>query len=77
MADKNTWVSGVVPLPENPELANLEDRETALQSELDRLEKMDGTKISREPGYDFNTVKNRTKTQLAEIRKAIQEAKKK
>lgn len=76
MADAPKPSQGFVPIPENPELANLEEREASLQAELDRLEKMDATKISREPGYDFGAVKNRVKTGLAETRKAIQETRK-
>lgn len=65
--------TGTIPLPENPALANLRDRETALKTELDRLEKMDANKM-QQGGHDFMEVKRRTQIQLVEIRKAIQEA---
>lgn len=64
---------GTVALPENPELQNLRDRETALKAELERLEKMDLNKVSAD--FDVAAVKRRAQIHLAEIRKAIEEIK--
>lgn len=64
---------GTVALPDNPELANLQERRKAVAAELARLENLDANKHSG-PGHDINEVKLREKRALAELDKAIAEA---
>lgn len=70
MADAKT--TGVIPLPASPEIANLQDRKTALTSEIAKLEKMDPNKQG--DGHDLLEVIRRTKKHLVEINAALQEA---
>jgi hypothetical protein len=72
MADGKTVPGGTANLPDNPELANLKEREATIVTEIERLEKMDANKMSHS-GHDFNEVKNREIKHLAEIRAAIAE----
>lgn len=71
MADQTP--GGTIPLPENPELANLKERETSLVTEIARLKKMNPGK-AQAGGHDLSAVIQRTETNLVEVRKGIQEA---
>lgn len=72
MADSQIPAVGTVALPENPELANLMEREKSLVDEIVRLDKMDANKISRAPGgHDLMEVKRLANIHLTEVRKAI------
>lgn len=72
MADAPKTPGGTVALPENPELANLREREKALVDEIARLEGMDANKIARAPGgHDLTDVKRLANIHLTEVRRAI------